>query len=115
MSSPARATVLGTAKGRGETETQVETMNTDLQDVARGLPDYHVDREIGRGEFGIVWAGRHRQLGRAVAIKQLAGPVTSTAEYSSRFRREARTWPSSTIRTWSPSTTTASRRISASS
>ena len=63
-------------------------MNSNLQDVARALPDYDVLAEIGRGEFGIVWQGRHRQLHREVAIKQLAGPAT--AEYTSRFQREAR-------------------------
>lgn len=63
-------------------------MSTNLQDVARALPDYDVLAEVGRGEFGIVWQGRHRQLHREVAIKQLAGPAT--AEYTSRFQREAR-------------------------
>lgn len=63
-------------------------MSTNLQDVARALPDYDVLAEVGRGEFGIVWQGRHRQLHREVAIKQLAGPATP--EYASRFQREAR-------------------------
>jgi serine/threonine-protein kinase len=65
-------------------------MSTDPQDAARALPDYTIGREVGRGEFGVVWAGRHRQLAREVAIKQLAGPATATAESASRFRREAR-------------------------
>ena len=65
-------------------------MSTDLPDVARVLHDYEVGREVGRGEFGIVWSARHRQLGREVAIKQLAGSVTATDESSARFRREAR-------------------------
>ena len=62
-------------------------MGTDLQGVARALPDYSLEGEIGRGEFGIVWGARHRQLGRRVAIKQLAGPVTDP-EHSARFRRK---------------------------
>jgi serine/threonine protein kinase/tetratricopeptide (TPR) repeat protein len=65
-------------------------MSTHREDVARALPDYEIDHEIGRGEFGIVWRGRHRQLQRDVAVKQFAGPITETAEYTSRFRREAR-------------------------
>jgi serine/threonine-protein kinase len=64
-------------------------MGTDRQEIARALPDYLVDGEIGRGEYGVVWAARHRQLGRRVAIKQLAGPVTDP-EHRARFRREAR-------------------------
>ncbi|HTK17653.1 MAG TPA: serine/threonine-protein kinase, partial [Acidimicrobiia bacterium] len=63
-------------------------MSTNLEDVARALPEYEIDREVGRGEFGIVWSGRHRQLNRLVAIKQLVGP--NTANYTARFRREAR-------------------------
>ena len=65
-------------------------MSTDLPDAVRALPDYELGREVGRGQFGIVWSARHRQLGRDVAIKQLAGPVTQNREHSSRFRREAR-------------------------
>src|SRR4051812_46649581 len=65
-------------------------MSTDLPHVARVLSDYDIGREIGRGEFGVVWSGRHRQLRREVAIKQLAGSVSATAEYGARFRREAR-------------------------
>jgi serine/threonine-protein kinase len=65
-------------------------MSTDLDDVVRILSDYEIGRELGRGQFGVVLAGRHRQLGRDVAIKQLAGPVAANPEYSARFRREAR-------------------------
>ena len=65
-------------------------MSTDRPDVARALPDYEVGDEVGRGEFGVVWSARHRQLRREVAVKQLSGPATATAEYAARFRREAR-------------------------
>jgi len=60
------------------------------QDVARALPDYEIGHEMGRGQFGIVWSGRHRQLRREVAIKQLAVPQTDTAEHGASFSREAR-------------------------
>lgn len=63
-------------------------MTTNLDDIARALADYEIGREIGRGEYGIIWSGRHRQLHREVAIKQLAGPPSP--EQSARFRREAR-------------------------
>ena len=63
-------------------------MSTNRQDVVRVLPDYELGDQLGRGEFGIVWRGRHRQLDRAVAIKQLAGP--ETVVHAARFRREAR-------------------------
>ncbi len=63
---------------------------TTLHDVSRLLPDYELGREIGRGEFGVVWQARHRQLGRDAAVKQLAGGVARDSSHSTRFRREAR-------------------------
>jgi serine/threonine-protein kinase len=63
-------------------------VQTDLEAVRRLLPDYEVIREIGRGQFGVVWLARHRQLHRDVAIKQLA--IVDGGEYQARFRREAR-------------------------
>ena len=65
-------------------------MDTDLQDVVRLLPDYELGSELGRGAFGVVWSARHRQLDRAVAVKQLAGSGSADPEHVSRFRREAR-------------------------
>jgi serine/threonine-protein kinase len=61
---------------------------TELENISRALPDYVIGREIGRGQFGVVWSARHTQLQRDVAVKQLA--EVSTAEYQARFRREAR-------------------------
>jgi outer membrane protein assembly factor BamB len=63
-------------------------MTTDLPEIAAALPDYDVGPEIGRGQFGVIRSGRHRQLHRDVAIKQLAGPVSD--QDAARFRREAR-------------------------
>ncbi len=63
-------------------------MSSSVPDVADALPDYEIGRELGRGQFGIVWMGRHRHLQRAVAIKQFAGPAST--EHGARFRREAR-------------------------
>ena len=55
--------------------------------VARVLPDYDIEDELGRGQQGVVWRGHHRQLGRSVAVKQLA---MVSAHDATRFRREAR-------------------------
>ena len=41
------------------------------------LPGYEIGAELGRGAFGVVIAGRHRQLGREVAIKQLSPGLVS--------------------------------------
>jgi hypothetical protein len=41
-------------------------MTLDQQEVIDALPQYEVGVELGRGGWGIVLAGRHRQLGRDV-------------------------------------------------
>jgi serine/threonine protein kinase len=59
--------------------------------LARLLPDYEVERELGRGAMAVVHLGRHRHLGRAVAIKEIAPPLVDDAEVRARFLAEART------------------------
>lgn len=64
---------------------------TDLSSsIGAALPDYEVQRELGRGAMGVVYLGRHRRLGREVAIKEIAGPLADDAEVRSRFLTEAR-------------------------
>ncbi|MFG1922460.1 serine/threonine-protein kinase [Cryptosporangium sp. NPDC048952] len=46
----------------------------DRSTIAAALPSYEVGREVGSGGFGTVLEGRHRSLGRPVAIKVLAMP-----------------------------------------
>jgi serine/threonine-protein kinase len=58
-------------------------------DVARALPAYEVEGEIGRGAYGRVLSGRHRRLGRRVAIKQLSAPLADDESYRAAFLREA--------------------------
>lgn len=66
-------------------------MTARPDDLARLLPEYEVGRELGHGQVGVVYAGRHRHLDRPVAIKVLAGPLAAGSdEHGSRFRREAR-------------------------
>ena len=45
--------------------------------LGAALPGYEIGGELGRGAFGVVVAGRHRQLGRDVAIKQLSPGLVS--------------------------------------
>ena len=54
------------------------------------LPGYDIGAELGRGAFGVVLAGRHRQLGRDVAIKQLSPGLVNNDLARGRFRSEAR-------------------------
>ncbi len=53
------------------------------------LPGYEIGGELGRGAFGVVIAGRHRQLGREVAIKQLSSGLVRDDSVRSRFLAEA--------------------------
>ena len=54
------------------------------------LPDFEVDREIGRGGMGTVFLAREVALDRPVAIK-IIRPEDATASAVDRFLREART------------------------
>jgi outer membrane protein assembly factor BamB len=63
-------------------------MQAEPAGVVAALPDYEIGRRLGEGQFGVVWAARHRRLGRAAAVKQLTG--TAEARNAERFRREAR-------------------------
>jgi serine/threonine-protein kinase len=52
---------------------------------------YKVERLLGRGGMGEVYAGTHLRLERAVAIKILHGDLNDNASFVARFAREART------------------------
>jgi hypothetical protein len=60
-------------------------------EVAAALPDYTVEREIGRGGMGIVFLGQHARLGRRVAIKELPPSFAHDPGVRERFSTEART------------------------
>ncbi|WP_241255651.1 serine/threonine-protein kinase, partial [Candidatus Protofrankia californiensis] len=55
--------------------------------VAAALPAYELGEVLGRGAFGLVVKGRHRELDRPVAIKILAA---GTDEAAASSRAEAR-------------------------
>ncbi|MFJ2779914.1 serine/threonine-protein kinase [Kitasatospora sp. NPDC087315] len=52
---------------------------------------YRLDRELGRGGFGVVWAAHDTRLGRPVAVKVLSEENASDQEAVDRFILEART------------------------
>ena len=66
-------------------------MAVDRARLARGLPDYEVGDELGRGGFGAVFAGRHRLIHRDVAIKVLLDEDAAGDDTRGRFLTEART------------------------
>lgn len=65
-------------------------MATERQLVEEALPNYEIGDELGRGAFGIVLAGRHRALGRLVAIKQLPRAFSADPSVRDRFVSESR-------------------------
>ncbi|MBI2705654.1 MAG: protein kinase [Actinobacteria bacterium] len=65
-------------------------MALDRRLVVDALPSYEIGEEIGRGGWGVVLAGRHRELGRNVAIKQLPRAFAADPSVRSRFKDEAR-------------------------
>jgi serine/threonine protein kinase len=56
----------------------------------RAFGDYVVDRELGRGGMGVVYAATHAALGKRVAVKVLLADVSRDAELLERFQNEAR-------------------------
>jgi eukaryotic-like serine/threonine-protein kinase len=51
---------------------------------------YHLDRRLGAGAMGTVWACTHLGLGERVAVKFVSSKLALSAEMRSRFVREAR-------------------------
>ncbi|MFJ9822283.1 serine/threonine-protein kinase [Streptomyces sp. NPDC101151] len=54
------------------------------------IAGYQVEREIGRGEMGIVYLAQDLRLGRAVALKVLAPELTRSDALRRRFIHESR-------------------------
>jgi len=62
----------------------------DRDRVAAALAAYDVGGELGRGGWGVVLSGTHRQLGREVAIKELPRAFAGDPTVRARFVAEAR-------------------------
>jgi len=63
----------------------------DILRIGQAMPDYDIERELGRGGMGIVFLGRHRRLLRGAAIKELPPTIAAEEEVRGRFTTEAQT------------------------
>jgi len=60
------------------------------EELGELLPQYRIERLIGRGGMGVVYKGIQPELERPVAIKLLAAEVAADEKFVTRFKREAR-------------------------
>ena len=65
-------------------------MSDDVELLRNALPSYEIGEVLGRGGWGVVFGGRHRHLGRDVAIKQLPASFAADPAVRRRFASEAR-------------------------
>jgi len=65
-------------------------VSLDQDRIVAALPAYDIGEELGRGSWGVVLAGVHRQLGRPVAIKQLPRDFSADPAVRRRFLAEGR-------------------------
>jgi tetratricopeptide (TPR) repeat protein len=74
-----------------EASTLRESPGPDVAGVIGGgtLGPYQLLSELGRGGMGQVFAARHQELGRLVALKVLAAGDLADEDERRRFRREA--------------------------
>ncbi|SKA99288.1 Serine/threonine protein kinase [Prosthecobacter debontii] len=61
------------------------------EELAQLLPQYAIECLIGRGGMGAVYRGKQTALDRPIAIKLLPAELANDAEFTGRFKREART------------------------
>ncbi len=75
--------------GAGTSWEVVAANSREQRLVQDALPGYDVAGELGRGAFGVVYTGHHRQLNRPVAIKQLPRAFAADPAVRERFVAEA--------------------------
>ncbi len=77
--------------GRVDDGRNAVVIAEDVLRIAQVMPDYDIERELGRGGMGVVFLGRHKRLLRGAAIKELPPSFAAEAEVRERFATEAQT------------------------
>jgi hypothetical protein len=73
-----------------ERPAQVDPAEPEAFPPGTELGPYRIERDIGRGGMGVVYAAQDVRLGRRVAVKALPPDVAANTEARQRLRREAR-------------------------
>jgi serine/threonine protein kinase len=61
----------------------------DVGDIVRELPDYRIERQLGRGSMGVVYLAEDVHLQRKVALKILSPVLADDELFRKRFHRES--------------------------
>jgi serine/threonine protein kinase len=77
--------------GTGPTPQAQPWQPPTAEHLAELLPQYQIEKLIGRGGMGAVYRGVQLSLKRPVAIKLLPAELAANADFVSRFQREAQT------------------------
>jgi serine/threonine-protein kinase len=78
------------ASGDGPTLPEVAPATDERLAPGTRAGDYELERHLGAGAMGDVYAGKHPLIGKRVAIKVIKRALASSAEAVERFLREAR-------------------------
>ena len=73
-----------------EAPTLVGAAGDDLRPGQRFAKRYVIERPLGKGGMGMVWAVLDTELGERVALKTMRADYSGIADAVERFRREVR-------------------------
>ncbi len=88
---PAHGASVRCFEAEGKGRHMATMVGSDASRIADAIPEYEVERELGRGGLGVVYLGRHRRLDRSVAIKELPPAFAVDPAVRERFSNEAQT------------------------
>ena len=66
------------------------TTHAPLLAPGRLVKDYRIERQLGQGGMGAVFAAEHRHIGRRAAVKVLLPELSQNPQFANRFLNEAK-------------------------